>query len=132
VSHDVYRGTPTDLPEAGFQWSKFEPGMNVSPDAARRVNFSCRIIGSPFRDPALPEPDPVLTEYFTFYLAAQAPCWSLGVLTAVLPALAIASGVRRRSRRGRAAGTCRICGYDLRGTPERCPECGAVPAQAPT
>jgi hypothetical protein len=54
------------------------------------------------------------------------PHWFLAPLFAILPALHLRSTLR--SRRRNRAGHCPRCGYDLRATPERCPECGAVPA----
>jgi hypothetical protein len=48
----------------------------------------------------------------------------LSTLATVLPAMRLCS--RWRERRRREANRCANCGYDLRATPDRCPECGAV------
>ena len=58
-------------------------------------------------------------------LSVLIPYWSLALGFAVFP-LIEAECYRRRLRRRRrpAEGLCEQCGYDLRATPERCPECG--------
>jgi hypothetical protein len=54
------------------------------------------------------------------------PHWFAAVPFAILPAVRLHGMLR--ARRVRRDGLCPRCGYDLRATPARCPECGAVPA----
>ena len=55
------------------------------------------------------------------------PYWFLAVLFAILPLV----WVIRRWRGRYPKGHCQKCGYDLRGSEGRCPECGApIPAAA--
>ena len=51
--------------------------------------------------------------------------WVLMIATMPLPAWGILQlSASARTGRRVAAGRCRACGYDLRATPDRCPECG--------
>ena len=56
---------------------------------------------------------------------ATAPHWMVVTLFGILPAARL---IRRLRRRRFGRGLCAACGYDLRATPQRCPECGTVPA----
>jgi hypothetical protein len=53
------------------------------------------------------------------------PCWFGALVAGPTPLIAgLGFLMRVRQRRRRARGLCPLCGYDLRASPTRCPECG--------
>lgn len=55
------------------------------------------------------------------------PFWFLFMLTAAIPAIGLGLGARAWWKRHTVLpGHCIQCGYDLRATPDRCPECGTA------
>lgn len=63
---------------------------------------------------------------FVSELDLQIPDWFIVLLMALLPTIAVWFHLKRRSRSRKCL--CLVCSYDLRATPDRCPECGTIPA----
>ena len=100
-------------------WHYRAPGLCRLPPASRDVVV--RPLAS-LAGGAVPHPGVISGGGF------EVSVWPLAALTAVLPAAWL---VRRRgaaTARRAARGLCATCGYDLRATPGKCPECGATPA----
>ena len=64
------------------------------------------------------------------YFSLLVPYWLIALLAIVLPLAYVSTLLPQLTKRHRG-NLCRACGYDLRATPDRCPECGRQAANAP-
>jgi len=130
-------------------WAVERPQLRMFQDPPRGGvwnHFSYPVTTGPFRlaDELLESPTPLQRHGFIFHHGPQyrmemlgltpfvpqfviaLPLWFLAAASAFIPAVRVYSDTRKRRRRAR--GRCPVCAYDLRATPDRCPECGAVPS----
>ena len=81
-----------------------------------------------------PPPDPVHAKIYWEALEStrsSPPVWAIAFnfVMAISRAVTVKRRLREHASEAlRQAGRCRSCGYDLRASPGRCPECGAEPA----
>jgi hypothetical protein len=108
----------TRMGKIGIWWGMWDSGYSDGwhhrtlwfPDSLPSFGFFSRDLGATSR-----------------YHLILFPCWLPVALLALLLASYLLAQARQRPFQ---SGCCQRCGYDLRATPERCPECG-IPVGIP-
>jgi hypothetical protein len=95
--------------------------------AATPVPWPVRPVTRPVVARPAPSRAPLLPWASGQYDMLIIPLWWITPVLGILPAMMAFHMLRRRSRGRR--GLCLVCGYDLRASTERCPECGAAIVQ---
>lgn len=105
---------PSQCPPTQFEWSSDYSFTfpQIRRDAAKPLGFVYIAGGSPP----------------TTYWAIGIPHWIAAIVFAFFPIRLVARWLGKRDKAQELV--CEACGYDLRATPDRCPECGAFVAKA--
>ncbi len=110
----------------GLAWEQFQPFQQPTSAGRQLITFSA---SDASRTKALTDPPGV--QQVERWRIVTLPLWAPLFCFSLLPGMML---VRRHTRQRRAkrvaGGLCPNCGYDLRATPQGCPECGPVPAPA--
>ncbi len=106
----------TDLPRTGLRW-QVEDSLAAPAIAGQSSTWTNHVATT----------RTVRTRWTVMY-------WAAALVLAVPPLawVAVRAGRARLAERRTQAGRCAACGYDLRASPERCPECGTLAAEAGT
>lgn len=68
---------------------------------------------------------PGFVSRYDHLLGVMYPAWAVVLLTGLIPARLVPRWLAAlRARHRETRGLCSRCGYDLRASPDRCPECG--------
>jgi hypothetical protein len=110
----------------GFSY-KSHPAL-VEPNKSLRYYLGAYFYNNWSQSPFMGDPDhrfPSMGQRTEHNVLLDIPHWYFIIISCILPIWFTVRLARQHHRK--QSGFCLKCGYDLRATPNRCPECGTVP-----